>query len=140
MKCTVELDGTDLILTAPHGRQLRIPLRRGLSEVPWDEPENDLALLWRRRAQIAEAGLYALQRILEHAEVHEHQPVAYPTQHVLDALLRSKPIDWTAREPVVRRTVVGDATQPARKPRPSKRIRERYEPGKIDLSKVKFTL
>lgn len=110
MKCTIELAPSgSLRLTTPTGRTLDM------------EPTTGAVAL--------------LRRILYHAGEHGEAPMAYPTQYVLDAWARGREIDWSRREPIVKRTILGDVAKP-RKPKPSLRARER----KVDLSLVTFNI
>lgn len=141
MQCNIRLapDGK-LEFTTPSGRKLLIPFGVVRSEEPWLEPDNELAAIWRKRAMTAEAAFTILYKMLSHAEEHAEQPLAYPTQHVVDALARNKKVDWSQREPVVVRTVLGDAPKPVRrKPKPGLKTFG-HEKVKVDLSKVVFKI
>lgn len=142
MQCTVQLgpDG-NLQFRTPNGRLLTIPFDLARTEEPWPDPDNDLAEIWRKRALTAEAAFRILHKMLSHAEEHEQAPMSYPTQHVLDALARNKKVDWSQREPVVVRTVIGDAPRPVRrKSKPGLKTFGHEKKVKIDLSKVVFKI
>lgn len=83
------------------------------------------------------ASVALLRKILYHAEVHEHKPMAYPTQAILDAWARGRAIDWSRPEPSVLRTVIEEALAQVRKAKPSLKIKHA---AKIDLSKVEFEI
>lgn len=134
------LPSGDLEFVTASGRTLRIPLQIATTEVPWHEPDNDLATLWRKRAQVAEAAFLILRKILAHVEEHNEHPLAYPTQSILDAFERGKQIDWTNREPVVKRTVIGDVATPRRKAKPTLKAFGHEKRPPLDLSNIEFEL
>jgi len=143
MKCTVELSPSgDLIFTSPTGREILLPFALAVTDVPWPDPENDLANIWKKRALQAEAAHHFIRTMLLHAEEHPETKMAYPTQHVADAFRAGKRIDWTKPEPTVVRTILGDAPS-GRKSKPLNKKEKKAalrKQGLPDLSTLEFEL
>jgi hypothetical protein len=114
MQCKIELAaGGELLLTTPDGREIL------LQPIP--------------------TALALLQRVLYHAEQHA-SPLAFPTQHVINAWNKGRQIDWSAQEPAVKRRVIGDAPRSTRKAKPTLKAFGHEKKLGPDLSLIEFEL